>query len=39
LGVTALYMISALTVNRVMAFIESRTRVPGFIAAASSGGH
>ena len=39
LGVTALYMISALTINRVMAFIESRTRVPGFIAAASSGGH
>ncbi len=39
LGVTALYVISALTVNRVMAFIESRTRVPGFIAAASSGGH
>ena len=39
LGVTALYVVSALTVNRVMAFIESRTRVPGFIAAASSGGH
>ena len=39
LGVTALYVVSALSVNRVMAFIESRTRVPGFIAAASSGGH
>jgi glutamate/aspartate transport system permease protein len=39
LGVTALYVTSALTVNRIMAFIESRTRVPGFIAAASSGGH
>jgi glutamate/aspartate transport system permease protein len=39
LGVTALYMVSALTVNRVMAFVESRTRVPGFIAAAGSGGH
>ncbi len=39
LGVTALYVISALTVNRIMAIIESRTRVPGFIAAASSGGH
>jgi glutamate/aspartate transport system permease protein len=39
LGVTALYVISALTVNRVMALIESKTRVPGFIAAASSGGH
>jgi glutamate/aspartate transport system permease protein len=39
LGVTALYVISALTVNRIMALIESRTRVPGFIAAASSSGH
>ena len=39
LGVTALYVVSALSVNRVMAFIESRTRVPGFIAATSSGGH
>ena len=39
LGVTVLYVISALTVNRVMAIIESRTRVPGFIIAASSGGH
>jgi glutamate/aspartate transport system permease protein len=39
LGVTALYAISALTVNRVMALIESKTRVPGFIAAPSSGGH
>jgi glutamate/aspartate transport system permease protein len=39
LGVTALYVISALSVNRVMTLIESRTRVPGFIAAASSGGH
>jgi glutamate/aspartate transport system permease protein len=39
LGVTTLYAISALTVNRVMALIESKTRVPGFIAAPSSGGH
>lgn len=39
LGVTALYVISALVVNRVMALIESKTRVPGFIVAASSGGH
>jgi glutamate/aspartate transport system permease protein len=39
LGVTALYAISALTVNRVMALIEAKTRVPGFIAAPSSGGH
>jgi len=39
LGVTALYVISALAVNRVMALIEARTRVPGFIASASTGGH
>ncbi len=39
LGVTALYVISALSVNRVMAFIEAKTRVPGFIAAPSGGGH
>ena len=39
LGVTALYVISALSVIRVMAFIEAKTRVPGFIAAPSGGGH
>ena len=39
LGVTALYVISALAVNRVMALIEARTRVPGFIVSASTGGH
>jgi glutamate/aspartate transport system permease protein len=31
LGVTALYMFSAFGVNRVMALIERRMRVPGFI--------
>jgi glutamate/aspartate transport system permease protein len=31
LGVTALYMCSAFGVNRVMALIERRMRVPGFI--------
>ena len=30
LGVTALYMVSAFFVNRVMAFIESSVRVPGY---------
>ena len=37
LGVTLLYVLSALVVNRVMSLIESRTKVPGFIVAASSG--
>ena len=37
-GVTVLYIISAFVVNRVMVFIEKRTRVPGLIAA-SGGGH
>jgi glutamate/aspartate transport system permease protein len=31
LAVTTLYMISAFSVNRVMAWIEARVRVPGFI--------
>ncbi len=38
LAVTALYMVSALTINRVMAVIEKRSRVPGMIAA-GGGGH
>ncbi len=37
LGVTLLYVLSALAVNRVMSLIESKTRVPGFIVAGSSG--
>jgi glutamate/aspartate transport system permease protein len=39
LAVTGLYVISALAINRLMAFIERRTRVPGFIAAGAGGGH
>ncbi len=39
LGVTVLYIISALAINRVMAFIEKRARVPGFVAAGGTGGH
>jgi glutamate/aspartate transport system permease protein len=31
LGVTGLYVVSAFTVNRLMAFIESRVRVPGYV--------
>ena len=38
LAVTALYVISAFAINRIMAFIEKRTRVPGLIAA-GGGGH
>ena len=40
LAVTGLYAASAFAVNRVFAFIEKRTRVPGFIAAGQTGaGH
>ncbi len=39
LAVTGLYVISALAINRIMAFIEKKTRVPGFIVSASGGGH
>lgn len=40
LAVTVLYMISALAVNRVFAWIEKRARVPGFVAAGTgAGGH
>jgi glutamate/aspartate transport system permease protein len=38
-AVTVLYIISAFTINRIMAFIENRSRVPGFIASAGVGGH
>jgi len=31
LAVTSLYMVSAFAVNRVMALIEQRVRVPGFV--------
>lgn len=33
LAVTALYIISALCINRLLVFIEKKTRVPGLIAA------
>jgi len=38
LVVTFLYAFSAFTVNRMMALIEKRTRIPGFIAASSDAG-
>lgn len=39
LAVTGLYVVSAFAINRIMAFIEKRSRVPGFIATGGSGGH
>lgn len=38
LAVTACYVVSALAINRLMALIEKKTRVPGFIVSASGGG-
>lgn len=38
LAVTACYVVSALIINRLMAYIEKKTRVPGFIVSASAGG-
>jgi len=39
LAVTGLYMVSAFSVNRIMVWIEKKTRVPGFIAASQSSTH
>jgi glutamate/aspartate transport system permease protein len=39
LAVTACYVISAFAINRIMAYIEKKTRVPGFIVQAGGGGH
>ena len=38
-AVTVLYVISALAINRIMAVIERRVRVPGFVASGTGGGH
>lgn len=38
LAVSVLYAISAFGINRVMSWIEGRTRVPGFVAAGGIGG-
>lgn len=38
LAVTTMYIISAFAINRVMAVIEKKTRVPGFVAAGGLGG-
>ncbi|MDH1673179.1 amino acid ABC transporter permease [Comamonas aquatica] len=39
LAVTGLYIVSAFTINRIMAFIEKRVRVPGLVAPGAAGGH
>ena len=39
LAVTGCYVVSAFAINRIMAFIEKRARVPGLIVAGGSGGH
>lgn len=39
LAVTGCYVISAFAINRIMAYIEKKTRVPGFIVQAGGGGH
>ncbi len=38
LAVTGLYVISAFAINRIMAFIEKRVRIPGFVVAGGTGG-
>jgi glutamate/aspartate transport system permease protein len=39
MAVTALYIVSAFAINRLMAWIEKRVRVPGFVASTGGGGH
>jgi glutamate/aspartate transport system permease protein len=38
LAVTLLYAVSAFAVNRVMAFVEKKVRIPGFVVAGATGG-
>ena len=38
IGVVILYVISAMTINRIMAVVEKKVRVPGFVAAGGAGG-
>ncbi len=39
LAVVVLYAASAMLVNRIMTFIERKTRVPGFMSSGGTGGH
>ncbi len=38
LAVTALYALSAFAVNRVMAFVEKKVQIPGFVVTGAAGG-
>ena len=38
LAVTTLYILSAFAINRIMAFIEKRARIPGMVVAGGAGG-
>ncbi|MES2414370.1 MAG: amino acid ABC transporter permease [Pseudomonadota bacterium] len=38
LAVTALYAASAFTVNRIMALVEKKLQIPGFVVAGATGG-
>ena len=38
LAVTALYAVSAFAVNRVMALVEKKLQIPGFVVAGATGG-
>ena len=38
LAVTLLYAVSAFAVNRVMALVEKKVRIPGFVVAGATGG-
>ncbi|RZL66691.1 MAG: amino acid ABC transporter permease [Variovorax sp.] len=38
-AVTVLYIISAMVINRIMAWVEKKVRVPGFVVAGGTGGH
>ncbi len=38
LAVTLLYAVSAFAVNRVMAFVEKKVQIPGFVVAGATGG-
>ena len=39
LAVTALYVVSALAINRIMAVVERHVRIPGFVVQGAGGGH
>ena len=38
-GVTALYILSAMAMNRLMTYFEKRLRIPGLVLAGGTGGH